>query len=401
MTQSLWQGPPSFKSSLPYASTIPPHQPQPSSSSSSQFYPHHQYHCLPPAVWYHNGCPVVHDGPTNTFNTGTPIPLVTQQHYLLPQHNTATTTSISSWVPCSAAPGGVLRFAPPSHCSGSDFMVQVQPSHQLSIPPFFASIISNLQQQQHLTTPYSISMNPFPAPSDNTRLGTAFHASIDSSKSTIIYPQSGAPQVIPPVQEKISLSQRHDVCPHHSKTSSHHRVATSDGLQSSTSICGNMPMTTSSDDINERTEQHAHEHHHRLSVVSSVDQQQHFPPPCSHNNWDSLRAKKYVVTLSCRDCQQKWKQLFPLTNLCPEFHLHSACAFGDDCPFLHIHRFKSAHKSPNAQDHVVGAVRNELFAQVAIEVLAEFPGRVPRDVVDVVHSRFALVVGKSSEGQAR
>ncbi|CUG15474.1 Hypothetical protein, putative, partial [Bodo saltans] len=291
MTQSLWQGTPSFKSSsLPYASTLPPQQPQPSSSSSSQFYPHHQHHCLPPAVWYHNGCPVVHDGPTNTFNTGTPIPLVTQQHHFLPQHNNATAV-ISSWVPCGAAPGGVLRFAPPpSHCSGSDFMVQMQSSHQASIPPLFASIISNQQQQQHFPTPYLISMmNPFPAPSDNTRQRTAFHASIASSNSAIIYPQSGTPQIIPPVQEKVSLSRRHDVSPHHSQTSSHHKAATSDGLQSSTSICGNMPMTTSSDDINEGTEQHAHEHHHRLSVVSSVDHQQHFPPPCSHNNWDSLR----------------------------------------------------------------------------------------------------------------
>jgi hypothetical protein len=80
-----------------------------------------------------------------------------------------------------------------------------------------------------------------------------------------------------------------------------------------------------------------------------------------------------------------------MTDVCPEFHAQSACAFGDDCPFLHVHRFKSAFKSPNAPGHVIGAERDEDFANIVLEVLAEFPGMEPRDVRDVVQKRLLLL----------
>lgn len=113
-------------------------------------------------------------------------------------------------------------------------------------------------------------------------------------------------------------------------------------------------------------------------------------PPCAHNNWDNLRAKHSIVTLCCRDCQKKWKQDFPIRNLCAEFHSKLQCAFDVNCPFLHVHRFKSQEKSPNPANHVVGAARDESYVKIAQEVLAEFPGKYPSDVVSMVNERYAL-----------
>jgi hypothetical protein len=123
------------------------------------------------------------------------------------------------------------------------------------------------------------------------------------------------------------------------------------------------------------------------------------PVPCEHNNWDNLRAKNSIVTLCCRDCQKKYKQMFPIRNLCPEFHTRLVCAFGTDCPFLHVHRFKSVAKSPNPPGHVVGSVRNARFASIAIDVLADNPGKEPRDVVSEVRARYQALTGHPQQAQ--
>jgi hypothetical protein len=128
------------------------------------------------------------------------------------------------------------------------------------------------------------------------------------------------------------------------------------------------------------------------SLDACADQQAaatiHEPAPCQHNNWDNLRAKSSIATLCCRDCSKKWKQRFPIKMLCPEFHMERMCAFGVHCPFLHVHRYKSIEKSPNAVGHVTRATRNAEFANIAIDVLAENPNLWPRDVVDQVRLRY-------------
>lgn len=111
--------------------------------------------------------------------------------------------------------------------------------------------------------------------------------------------------------------------------------------------------------------------------------------PCEHNNWDNLRAKNSIVTLCCRDCQKKWKQHFPIRNLCPEFHARLSCAFGVNCPYLHVHRFKSLEKSPNPLGHVIGSTRDAVFAAAALQILEKHPGAMPRDVLPEVLQQLA------------
>lgn len=156
---------------------------------------------------------------------------------------------------------------------------------------------------------------------------------------------------------------------------------------------------------------HSHHNHHQQhddSNSSNGDQQHaasiHDPAPCQHNNWDNLRAKSSIATLCCRDCSKKWKQRFPIKMLCPEFHMERVCAFGINCPFLHVHRYKSIEKSPNPVGHVTGATRNAGFANMALDVLAENPTLWPRDVVDQVRVRYIasqddeIAAAPSSEG---
>lgn len=118
------------------------------------------------------------------------------------------------------------------------------------------------------------------------------------------------------------------------------------------------------------------------------------PPPCQHNNWDNLRAKNAVVTLCCRDCLTKWKLQFPIKDLCSEFHSKLECAFGVNCPLLHVHRFKSVQKSPNPAGHVVGSTRDPLFAAVALEVMMNNPGKLPGEVVGTVMAQYAQKVAQ-------
>ena len=130
----------------------------------------------------------------------------------------------------------------------------------------------------------------------------------------------------------------------------------------------------------------------QLPQAGSTD----LPCPCRHNNWDNLRAKNSVVTLCCRDCQLKWKQKFPVPNMCPDFYNTTNCCFGPHCPYLHVHRFKSVEKSPNPPLHIIGTERDLLFAHCAEEIMTmRGPRTAPSAVYDEV---VALYMQRKSTG---
>lgn len=137
----------------------------------------------------------------------------------------------------------------------------------------------------------------------------------------------------------------------------------------------------------------------QLKVLGHLTSRVERSPPCGHNNWDNLRAKNSVVTLCCRDCQQKWKQVFPIADLCPEFHQSATCAFGPHCPMLHVHRFKSVLKSPNPPGYVPGTVADALFSQCARDVLARHHHRtLPREIVGEVIALYQRLCESGAQG---
>jgi hypothetical protein len=102
---------------------------------------------------------------------------------------------------------------------------------------------------------------------------------------------------------------------------------------------------------------------------------------CEHNHWDNIRVKKGIVTLACRYCKSKWKLKHPIPMKCPDFY-KGYCPLGPHCPYVHIHRFKSKVKSPDAPNYTPGVERDAAFAQCALEVLSKH--QQPNQVDDMV-----------------
>ena len=63
-------------------------------------------------------------------------------------------------------------------------------------------------------------------------------------------------------------------------------------------------------------------------------------PPCEHNSWDNIRAKRGCMTLRCRVCQHKWKAEAAALRRCRTFAMGSCRS--RDCQKTHIHRFKQS-----------------------------------------------------------
>eukprot|EP01060_Flectonema_neradi_P033255 TRINITY_DN5520_c0_g2_i1.p1 TRINITY_DN5520_c0_g2~~TRINITY_DN5520_c0_g2_i1.p1 ORF type:complete len:290 (+),score=56.97 TRINITY_DN5520_c0_g2_i1:39-908(+) len=64
--------------------------------------------------------------------------------------------------------------------------------------------------------------------------------------------------------------------------------------------------------------------------------------PCSHNNWDNVRARKGSVTLRCRSCQSQWRVPLHLVRRCPNFDTPRGCRKTTSCNKLHVHRSKQS-----------------------------------------------------------
>eukprot|EP01064_Diplonema_japonicum_P031433 TRINITY_DN5615_c0_g1_i1.p1 TRINITY_DN5615_c0_g1~~TRINITY_DN5615_c0_g1_i1.p1 ORF type:complete len:354 (+),score=116.56 TRINITY_DN5615_c0_g1_i1:56-1117(+) len=65
------------------------------------------------------------------------------------------------------------------------------------------------------------------------------------------------------------------------------------------------------------------------------------PKPCSHNNWDNVRARKGAVTLRCRTCQSQWRVMLQSARRCPHFDT-GRCNKNEKCPKLHVYRSKQS-----------------------------------------------------------
>eukprot|EP01059_Diplonema_ambulator_P009099 TRINITY_DN1890_c1_g3_i1.p2 TRINITY_DN1890_c1_g3~~TRINITY_DN1890_c1_g3_i1.p2 ORF type:complete len:180 (+),score=30.58 TRINITY_DN1890_c1_g3_i1:79-540(+) len=82
------------------------------------------------------------------------------------------------------------------------------------------------------------------------------------------------------------------------------------------------------------------------SEGGSCSEEESVRPPCSHNCWDNLRAKRETVTLRCRQCQKQWKTQALRLKRCPNFSRTSkmTCQDGESCPLIHVFRFKLSSK---------------------------------------------------------
>ena len=83
------------------------------------------------------------------------------------------------------------------------------------------------------------------------------------------------------------------------------------------------------------------------------------PPPCKHNQWDNLRAKKDQVSLRCRLCSVEWKSRTLRERKCPDFN-KGTCPQGEMCELIHVYRFKprvSGRKHSGSKNSSGGADR--------------------------------------------
>lgn len=78
-------------------------------------------------------------------------------------------------------------------------------------------------------------------------------------------------------------------------------------------------------------------------------------PPCSHNVWDNVRAKKDCVTLCCRECRARWKPCSRTLRRCPEFQTAAGCPRGADCPLTHVFKFKQPTKARRRLESAAGS----------------------------------------------
>ena len=79
------------------------------------------------------------------------------------------------------------------------------------------------------------------------------------------------------------------------------------------------------------------------SAADSDEENLEAPPPCCHNSWDNLRAKKEYVTLRCRECSKQWKTTALRHNKCPCFTKDN-CPEGAACTKVHVYRYKLSPK---------------------------------------------------------
>eukprot|EP01062_Namystynia_karyoxenos_P055918 TRINITY_DN4692_c0_g1_i2.p1 TRINITY_DN4692_c0_g1~~TRINITY_DN4692_c0_g1_i2.p1 ORF type:complete len:403 (+),score=95.97 TRINITY_DN4692_c0_g1_i2:131-1339(+) len=94
-------------------------------------------------------------------------------------------------------------------------------------------------------------------------------------------------------------------------------------------------------------------------------------PPCSHNMWDNIRAKKECVTLRCRSCQVRWKACSTRLPRCPEFSATSSCPRAPTCHLIHIFRYKLDARARRRQSDAATCGRQD----TAAETPAAPPGR--------------------------
>lgn len=78
-------------------------------------------------------------------------------------------------------------------------------------------------------------------------------------------------------------------------------------------------------------------------------------PPCSHNVWDNVRAKKDCVTLCCRECRARWKPCSRTLRRCTEFQTAAGCPRGADCPLTHVFKFKQPTKARRRLESAAGS----------------------------------------------
>ena len=64
-------------------------------------------------------------------------------------------------------------------------------------------------------------------------------------------------------------------------------------------------------------------------------------PPCPHNAWNSVRAKKGTVTLRCGVCVALWRCRLAHVDRCRDF---PECALGEACTKVHMHVVKVADR---------------------------------------------------------
>ena len=74
----------------------------------------------------------------------------------------------------------------------------------------------------------------------------------------------------------------------------------------------------------------------RPSEASSSSQ-----PPCSHNNWDSVRVKRQIALLRCRECSAQWKMKASQVNRCISY-MDGVC--DDSCGLLHVNARKQTQE---------------------------------------------------------
>eukprot|EP01060_Flectonema_neradi_P025936 TRINITY_DN3479_c1_g2_i1.p1 TRINITY_DN3479_c1_g2~~TRINITY_DN3479_c1_g2_i1.p1 ORF type:complete len:185 (+),score=30.61 TRINITY_DN3479_c1_g2_i1:66-620(+) len=89
------------------------------------------------------------------------------------------------------------------------------------------------------------------------------------------------------------------------------------------------------------------------SMSTIVETKKTSEPPCNHNSWDNIRAKRGCMTLRCRDCQQKWKAEAACLRRCRTF-ANGNCKL-PNCPKTHIHRFKQSVENRIASFQVTPA----------------------------------------------
>eukprot|EP00756_Hemistasia_phaeocysticola_P037890 Hpha_TRINITY_DN16726_c0_g2::TRINITY_DN16726_c0_g2_i3::g.80494::m.80494 len=78
-------------------------------------------------------------------------------------------------------------------------------------------------------------------------------------------------------------------------------------------------------------------------------------PPCGHNVWDNVRAKKDCVTLCCRECRARWKPCSRTLRRCAEFQTAAGCPRGAECPLTHVFKFKQPTKARRRLESAAGS----------------------------------------------
>eukprot|EP00659_Diplonema_papillatum_P017246 gene17246-26475_t len=91
-----------------------------------------------------------------------------------------------------------------------------------------------------------------------------------------------------------------------------------------------------------------------------------FPMLCTHNDWDNMRVKKRFMSLRCRECFMQFKMPTELVVKCFDFFHFSTCADGEQCPFFHIHKYKTRRKEVKHTFEATAAARQAMAKGIAL-----------------------------------